>query len=203
MYRALLLAHLIGSFLWADSLRAQVVETFNINCPTGLNTRFNDYQPVEHDGAYFWSEWMAEVQTGYPLPSYAWYRASPNSTLISQDGGLRWYDARIQVHCFATRSLLATVLHYHQVGSTGRTEIIQCKSSGGSSTPIDPFQNDPYNTEYDPYTSAGSYTDTSECTGNSPDGGGDCQQVFVTVEVSYDGGNTWETWWEGWATVCQ
>lgn len=37
-------------------------------------------------------------------------------------------------------------------------------------------------------------------------GGGDsegCTTKYGKIEVSYDGGETWETWWEGWYTECE
>ena len=32
--------------------------------------------------------------------------------------------------------------------------------------------------------------------------GGGCTQEYIYIEVSYDNGGTWSTWWEGMATVC-
>lgn len=30
-----------------------------------------------------------------------------------------------------------------------------------------------------------------------------CTTVYLTIEISYDGGFTWETFWEGWGTECE
>ncbi len=39
--------------------------------------------------------------------------------------------------------------------------------------------------------------------GGSTGGGTTCNHEYVLIEVSYDGGQTWSVWWEGWATVCE
>ena len=38
--------------------------------------------------------------------------------------------------------------------------------------------------------------------GGGGGGGHTCQQEYVIIEISYDGGNTWSVWWEGWAQMC-
>ena len=39
--------------------------------------------------------------------------------------------------------------------------------------------------------------------GGGGGGGTTCHQEWVIIEVSYDGGATWSTWWEGYANVCE
>jgi len=39
--------------------------------------------------------------------------------------------------------------------------------------------------------------------GGSGGGGGNCTEHWGVIEVSYDGGATWETLWEGWYTECE
>lgn len=184
--------------MWANGLAAQVWFR-DINCPTALNDKVNDYQPVTHDGAKFWSEWVS-VSLDYPLPSRNWYRAQPYSTILSDNGGLRWHDARIQVHCYEERTIYYERFHYHQVNSSGRTEIVQCTT--GSSP--DPFLNDPSGTAYDPYAASDLADATSsDCTGGAGGSTGrSCSSAYVIIEVSHDGGLTWQTYWEGWSTVC-
>jgi hypothetical protein len=29
-----------------------------------------------------------------------------------------------------------------------------------------------------------------------------CWEEYVVIEISYDGGLTWQTYWSGWGTVC-
>jgi hypothetical protein len=39
--------------------------------------------------------------------------------------------------------------------------------------------------------------------GGGDDGGGaGCHSEYIFIEISYDGGSSWQTWWEGYATVC-
>jgi hypothetical protein len=181
-------------------------EIADIACPTGLNTRFNDYQPVKHDGQEFWSEWMSESRA-HPLPSKNWYKATPSSTLVSINNAIRWYDARILVHCFTTRNMYGITFHYHQIGSTGRTEIIQCRNGDSRLIVAEPY--DPYNPDY----GGGSGEDCSDGGGasggggtgggGSGSGGSSCVREYVYIEVSYDEGKTWHVIWEGYADVCE
>jgi hypothetical protein len=112
---------------------------------------------------------------------------------VSEDGGVRWIDARIYVHCFRTRNILAIRYHYHLIGTYGRTEIVPC-------TPPEsylPEEDEAYLTEYDPYDPAAW---TPSCPGSGGSGGdGDetdlpmnCRTEIIIVEVSYDEGLTWE-----------
>jgi hypothetical protein len=204
---ALLCGHLIA----APALRAQtesyyppVAESYDeiadIACPTGLNTRFNDYQPVTHQGAEFWSEWMSESRV-YPLPSKNWYQATPSSTLVSINNSLRWYEARIRVHCFTTRNMYGITFHYHQIGSSGPTEIIPCTNGGTRSLVAESY--DPYNPDYG--GSGGDCSGEGGGSGDDGNGSGDdvCVTEYVYVEVSYDEGKTWHVIWEGYANVCE
>ncbi|HEX8273359.1 MAG TPA: hypothetical protein VF615_12020 [Longimicrobiaceae bacterium] len=197
MRKLLLLLLLSGQFAWAGALNAQVWYR-DINCPTRLNDEVNDYQPVTHENGRFWSQWDSEVKS-YPLPSKNWYRAYPVSSINSDDNGLRWHNARILVHCYEEKTIYYTRFHYHQIGSAGRVEILQCKADGG----VDPFLNEPYSTTYDPYATAGpAGVVASDCSGDGGDTGAGCPSLFVTIEISYDGGSTWEPYWQGWVIFC-
>lgn len=67
-----------------------------------------------------------------------------------------------------------------------------------------------YMESYDPYapTPEDGETVTTSCGGG---GGGDgfdpsnylCSWDYITIEISRDGGKTWEVWWSGWAQVCE
>ena len=30
-----------------------------------------------------------------------------------------------------------------------------------------------------------------------------CWQEYMVIEISYDGGITWQEFWSGWGTVCE
>lgn len=53
---------------------------------------------------------------------------------------------------------------------------------------------------YDPYDPYGD--PCAEGGGESDAEGDNCPSEFIVIEVSYDDGVTWQTWWEGYATVC-
>lgn len=58
-----------------------------------------------------------------------------------------------------------------------------------------------YSSDYDPYASE------PPCGGGTGGGGGGvpgftCSYDYVTLEISKDGGQTWEVWWAGWTLVC-
>lgn len=64
-----------------------------------------------------------------------------------------------------------------------------------------------YTESYDPY----SPLPDEEAVATSCGGGGgagfnpgnySCQWDYITVEISYDGGRTWQVFWSGWAQVC-
>jgi hypothetical protein len=70
---------------------------------------------------------------------------------------------------------------------------------------------DPYTLIYvvDPYQyeqqqcSGGTGSGGTGSGGESGGGGGsNCRTEYVVIEISYDGGNTWQTWYEGSVTVC-
>jgi hypothetical protein len=39
--------------------------------------------------------------------------------------------------------------------------------------------------------------------GDGGGGGSNCHTEYIIIEISYDGGETWSVWWEGYATVCE
>lgn len=69
-----------------------------------------------------------------------------------------------------------------------------------------------YMESYDPYAPTpedGGEVTTASC-GDGADGGAgfdpsnySCVWDYITIEISRDGGKTWEVWWSGWAQVCE
>ena len=76
------------------------------------------------------------------------------------------------------------------------SEPLACSGSRtGSLQPI------AYEPGYDPYESSGGCTGGGS--GTSGGGGGSgCHSEYAIVEVSYDGGATWQKFYEGYVTVC-
>lgn len=64
-----------------------------------------------------------------------------------------------------------------------------------------------YMESYDPYAPEENAA-TASCGGGGGGGGSDsggnysCYWDYITLEISYDGGQTWEHFWSGWAKVC-
>jgi hypothetical protein len=64
---------------------------------------------------------------------------------------------------------------------------------------------------YDPYSPSpedGGQATTASCGGTDGGDGFDpsdfsCTWDYITIEISYDGGRTWDAWWSGWAQVCE
>jgi hypothetical protein len=46
-------------------------------------------------------------------------------------------------------------------------------------------------------------TPTSGSGGTTPGGGSNCDTEWIRIEINYDDGTGWHTWWEGYATVCE
>jgi hypothetical protein len=68
-----------------------------------------------------------------------------------------------------------------------------------------------YMESYDPYDPAPAEGDagvTASCGGGGGGAGFDpgnysCSWDYITIEISYDGGKTWQHFWSGWAQVCE
>lgn len=87
-------------------------------------------------------------------------------------------------------------------------------NAGGSDCETDPWGGDKdpiYMTSYDPYAQAVNGNElTAGCTGDGGGAGGSnsgggmtCYWDHMVIEISYDGGSTWSTYWEGWGQVCE
>jgi hypothetical protein len=73
MHKTFVAAVVFSQFTWANGAQSQVtaetepIQQEEISCPSVLNDEFNNYQPVRHQGASFWSVWQSEVTVG-PIP---------------------------------------------------------------------------------------------------------------------------------------
>jgi hypothetical protein len=134
----------------------------------------------------------SSVFAGYPNP------------VLSADGTKRWDNPIAFVNCWIYWYLEngGEQAYYDWELLDYSGEVTNCASGSGPRTSPEYFDNvvyDPYDT-YDPYGS-------STCGGGGggsggEGGGGGCVMQYFVVEISYDGGSTWHTLWEGWGTVC-
>lgn len=130
---------------------------------------------------------------------------SPMYSVVDVTGKYVWEDARVLVRCYQVRFPFpfpfvysVVVYEYGQVKTIMET---------GCNYTLRPA---PDETGYDPYSDGCDGTTMTTTTsggdsGNSQVGGGsgNCTEEYIIVEISYDGGATWETFWEGWAMVCE
>ncbi|HZG44091.1 MAG TPA: hypothetical protein VEY93_14180 [Longimicrobium sp.] len=169
----------------------------DVPCDSRLNNAF-DYQPVVHEGHYFWSQWHSDLATR-PLPAWAWYRAYPNPDPVSDDERAIWKSAKIYVHCWVYRSSYFIQHHRDIVGRSGNV-VANCDRTG----PAQPL----WAQTYDPYMAdAPEALIVEECDGYGG-GGGDGSGsgrgcTWVEIEISYDGGLTWSLLWSGYACNAQ
>lgn len=194
---------LLGQYTASDSIIPEeyqdmaVGESRDVPCDGWLNTKAFDYQPVVHQGHFFWSQWKAELASR-PLPAWAWYYAYPNPDPVSEDERAIWEGAKIQVHCWVYRSSWLIQHHRDIVARLGNV-VANCDRSGGGEAL--------WAETYDPYMSDApqSFT-TGDCDGDTGGGGGggggDCTWVWVEIQISGDG-QTWDTLWSGYACETQ
>ena len=203
MKRAFFMALAFALFLPVRSASGQVLPPlppggYYINCPTRFNNIFANYGYVRYQGHEWDSLWNASSPNP-PLPSLRWYKPPSTTTVLtSRDGMAKWSYPEIQVLCWIFNSMSIIAYHYDPYAFRGTVTECGEGSPGGGMFITDPL------TEpgYDPYEG---YPLRGECPGGS--GGGDgggatCHDEYIYVEVSYDGGVTWEVLWEGWAQVC-
>jgi|1186.fasta_scaffold44745_2 hypothetical protein len=193
--RAIIAFLALGS-ISASALNGQIYGEWDVPCAVALSPRFS--APFSHgviyQGKEFVTPWRSVNQTT-PLPSYNWYEPVGNANPISTDGTSRWYGAKLEGHCTVDRNPYWVRYNVYPVAYEG--QVRSCSTGAGGNWY---YITDPIDESYDPYTSAGSGSDC-ESDGGS-DSVGTCHDEYVYVEVSNDGGLTWEVLWEGWAQVC-
>lgn len=135
-------------------------------------------------------------------------RSAKGYSLIDVTGAYRWTDARIRVDCFARDYIVLSVPYAivrYELGSVERV------STACASDPEDPWGGE-HLTEiaseaYDPFDPDQALP--ADCGGGSEEGasgtgdGMNCWQEYIVIEISYDGGLTWQEFWAGWGTVCE
>lgn len=156
------------------------------------------YPYFEADGYFF--DANPFVLAKWTSTSSGIYRSTRGYSLVDVSGTKVWTDTRLAAACFEFNLGLVRV-HFAKVLTILGTVVDRstaCNGSGASGpfTAID----------YDPYDPGGttSFECGSDPTDNSgeDDGGAECRSEYVIIEVSNDGGATWQTLWEGMATVC-
>lgn len=178
------------------ALIGQIYGEWDVPCALSLSPRFS--APFNHgvifQGKEFLTPWRSVNQTP-PLPSYNWYEPVGNPNPVSTDGTSRWYGAKLEGHCTVERN--PYWVRYSVVPVAYEGQVRACSRGAGGNWH---YVTDPVDESYDPYSPAGGSDCGSE--GGSGEEGVSCHDEYVYVEVSHDGGVTWEVIWEGWAQVC-
>jgi hypothetical protein len=137
-------------------------------------------------------------------------RSVKGAQLIDVTGRYRWTDARIWVDCFVREYAWGLIT---QPYATVAFEfgVVEPISTACGSEPGDPWGGEYITSigvpEYDPYDP--DQIVVSDCGGGGAGGGEtgggglNCWNEHMVIEISYDGGRTWQVWWEGWGIVCE
>jgi len=202
---ALVIAMFLGvDFAGAQGLPPLPPGGYYINCPYALNDIAFNYSLIYYEGHYWDTPWRA-TSAAFPLAPRTWYVPVGASTLISTDGKAKWDQPQIEVLCWIYNALDIITYHYDPYRFSGTVSPCE-SSSGGGGAGGTPFSGSAMAPEYDPYSSfdSGGGTSCSGTSGNGDSGSGlVCHTEYIYIDISYDGGLTWEGWWEGYATVCE
>lgn len=181
----------------ASAVHGQTYGEWDVECVLNLPPRFSApfSHGVTYQGKEFLTRWRSVNQTT-PLPSYNWYEPAPYANPLSTDGTSRWYGAKLEGHCTVDRNPYWVRYNVYPVDYEG--QVRSCSNGAGGNWY---YIIEPVDERYDPYTPRESDSDCNS-SGGSGTGGVTCHDEYVYVEVSNDGGVTWEVIWQGWAQVC-
>lgn len=182
---------LLGQFACVDALSAQTIREFA--CPTRLQGPFFNYQPVRYGSGSYLSDWDSEIK--FDIPSKNWYKAYPETTIKSEDGSLKWHQARLQLWCYDEKTIYYTRTHYDIIDYDGWVEILQCRTDGGG--PVD----NELDSAYDPYSPESSVS--ADCTPSGGSGGSSATCSTELIIIERNDGYGWYEIWRGYVEVCE
>lgn len=102
------------------------------------------------------------------------------------------------------RSIAFVEFRWHVISYSGDIRENADSGCGGGGGGTDPI----YMNSYDPYApeQAEDTASVQDCGGSGGGGGGgelECWWEWMEIEISYDGGVTWQPFWSGLGQVCQ
>lgn len=179
----------------------EVEEIRPVTCPTWTTEGFLGTPVYPFGGYLFVTPWTLEAKFQGLTEGY--YHASPDPNPKDIFKRVRWYGARIYVTCkqYVLRDLWGRERFganiYDAIEGKEEGTIRPC-SSGSELLTYDPYNPDDCSDETPTYPEPGGG-------GGSSGGGGDssCHTEYIVIEISYDDGATWETYWAGYAQVCE
>lgn len=195
--------------LHVPTLRADpgdIVEGIDpVPCPSAL------WHTVVVDGIWFDDVYLQKYQTvGSNIAIY-----DVVGTPVSRDGMWEWHDGGATISCnvlhilrFGVHLDLMVYTVSDNWGPLVPVSDDECDSDGGGDPP--PAEESiARQTTAPQINSQEVLASTSSCGtsgGTSGGGGGDgetCTEEYGEIDISYDGGATWQVWWEGWYTECE
>lgn len=170
-------------------------------CPPSISTGVLGYNGfIDKDGIAFP---VASLYHLTPGKSDVIYRPVPERP---QTGTKAWEMAAVGAMCYWWMSPVGAWLIVQETVKYGYVrdlDELACGDGGGSTELVEYVSDSPYDSEYDPFDAGGGCGSSGGGGDRSSTGGGNCRQEWVVVEISYDNGATWHTYWEGYATICE
>lgn len=193
-----LVVALITSFVANERALGQRV--FLYSEPTICSTPFRPISGYTFHAGGQWSVTWNTMRGQFGSAAYAGY---PNP-VKSVDGQKIWENPTAYVECWVDWYIEnggeQAYYRWHVLDYGGDVRDCTSSDSAGSSGRNGlPAEYDPYD-PYDPWGCSDPYEGGGG--GQGEGGGAGCRVEYVFVDISYDGGNTWHTLWEGWASVC-
>jgi hypothetical protein len=172
------------------------IDTGEIACPAILNSNVKYWVNINAVGPRLFTFFAPHVRQTYLGGGVYRYRM----TLGRSDDGQWLAEGSWTGRCFGYAQWgIGRVVSFE--GTVWPTS--SGGGCGGGGTIKDPI----YMESYDPYSpdpEDGALTPACGGGGGGFTGGGyNCTWDYITMEISYDGGATWQDYWSGWAQVCE
>jgi hypothetical protein len=199
----------IIAILAALSLPAAPLGSQVIRGPTDHTTCPTPFRPIAGLTFHAGKAWNVTYHTFPYQYGFAQYSALPDPA-TSEDGRATWTNPGAYAECTNTwfynpnGSVAFVEFRWHVIDYRGEVTASSggCEGDGGQTDPI-------YMMSYDPYVPEDQAGEVSVLAcgggggGSSGGGGVTCRWEWMEIEISYDGGQTWQSFWSGWGQMCE
>lgn len=210
-WRLCVIAALLFCGVIAEPDRVVAQQTYLYSEPTSCPASMRPISGVTYHAGHGWAITWTTVPGQWASATYY----GPSSA-TSTDGKATWLNPSLLAECWIDWYALPPTpardayFRWHIVRYFGTVREVKAGCNDDTRL-VDDFGNDvqgPYDPTYDPALESGTDCEDESSEGGSGGGGGGggdltCRQEYVYVEISNDGGLTWEVYWEGYATVCE
>lgn len=201
-----MLASLAALSLPAGGLGSQVIRghTDHTMCPT-------PFRPIAGLTFHAGEAWDVTYHTFPYQYGFAQYSALPDPA-TSEDGQAIWTNPGAYVECTNTwfynpnGSVAFVEFRWHVINYRGEVTANSggCEGNGGNTDPIYMMSYDPYvPVPADPAGEVSVLACGGGAGGSSGGGGVTCRWEWMEIEISYDGGQTWQSFWSGSGQMCE